>query len=658
MNIINKKRATACIFAVYAILLFATGCGDKQQQQQVTNTLSAPDTLWTPTGDAALDSLLQLAATSPQDTNLARLYDKIGDMYESNDFEKAKTYYLKIGELSEQLDWNKGRYLYAGCLSNMLNREGLIDSAIMVIQKALELAVRENDESNKANMLCNLGNSYYYKEWYEMALNYYMQALPFLERENNTRKLQITYYMMCQIYRDIGAIEKAIEYGEKSVAINRENLSALYVLATVYSVAHEYEKAMDYSQEVLHLCESQNNFYVMAMICYHLGDAAMMLFDLDKAEKYALQSMEIRRQYGIEDYCLTFMLLGKIEQLKGNYAKSEEYTKKALQLAEENENLEEKRFCFTILAELAVAQRKYRENVQYWKEQNLTEIAIAQETVLRASEEMSAKYETEKKELKISALEEEHRLMLYLGIAGGVVLLLVILMFFLFWRWTVQKKHLSDARIKQLEQERLLVAAQAVLDGENAERTRLARDLHDGLGSMLSLVKLNLPDMKSGGILEVEDVSRLQRAIAMLDSSISELRRVAHHIMPESLMRYGLKASLSDFCQSIPIVSFHYFGNDQRMDSKFEILIYRAAYELINNALKHAEATQINVQLVQESDRLSLTIYDNGKGFDTSIETKGMGLDNIRNRMETCDGKMTIYSTQGKGTEINIEIEF
>jgi signal transduction histidine kinase len=111
------------------------------------------------------------------------------------------------------------------------------------------------------------------------------------------------------------------------------------------------------------------------------------------------------------------------------------------------------------------------------------------------------------------------------------------------------------------------------------------------------------------------------------------------------------------FCQAIQNVDFHYFGNDKRLDSKLEIVLYRAAFEMINNALKHAEATQINVQLIQESDRISLTVHDNGKGFDPKIKTDGMGIENIRNRIETHNGKMTLYSEQGKGTEVNVEIE-
>lgn len=141
----------------------------------------------------------------------------------------------------------------------------------------------------------------------------------------------------------------------------------------------------------------------------------------------------------------------------------------------------------------------------------------------------------------------------------------------------------------------------------------------------------------------------------MLDDSIKELRRIAHHMMPESLLRYGLKASLSDFCNAVPNVSFHYFGNEQRIDSNLEILTYRSIHELVNNALKHSHASQINVQIVQESDRLSITVQDNGKGFNPKIQTSGMGLKSISDRVSTFNGEMNIYAEPEKGTEINIE---
>src|SRR5690606_2190790 len=195
-----------------------------------------------------------------------------------------------------------------------------------------------------------------------------------------------------------------------------------------------------------------------------------------------------------------------------------------------------------------------------------------------------------------------------------VILLIALAFAVIRYRLAVSKRKLAEEETQRLEQEKQLVAVQATLDGEAAERTRLAKDLHDGLGSMLSLVKFNLPQMNGGAALEAVDVSRFQKALGMLDESIQELRRVAHHMMPESLLRYGLKVSLSDFCDAIPSVEFHYFGEEKRLPEKLEILVYRCVHELVNNALKHAQASQINVQLIQETNRISFTVQDNGIG--------------------------------------------
>src|SRR5690606_9484701 len=129
-----------------------------------------------------------------------------------------------------------------------------------------------------------------------------------------------------------------------------------------------------------------------------------------------------------------------------------------------------------------------------------------------------------------------------------------------------------------------------------------------------------------------------------------------HHMMPESLLRSGLKVSLSDFCTAIPIVRFHYFGDETRLSGNLEIMIYRCIHELVNNALKHTEATQINVQLVQEENRISFTVQDDGKGYDQQKVTEGMGLQNIRQRVFAFQGKMEIYSSE-QGTEVHVELK-
>ncbi len=247
---------------------------------------------------------------------------------------------------------------------------------------------------------------------------------------------------------------------------------------------------------------------------------------------------------------------------------------------------------------------------------------------------------------------------LYGIILSTAVFILLLLLIILFLRQLSirNKKKLAEQKVLQLMQEKQIVATQAVLEGETAERSRLARDLHDGLGGMLSAVKLNLYDMKQDVIVEAEDVLRFNKVMEMLDKSMQELRRVAHNMMPESLSRYGLKVALEDFCRSFSNISFHFFGEEQRINQKIENTLYRSVFELINNAVKHAQAEHINVQVIQLADRISITVQDNGKGFDIQRTTKGAGLQNVRNRINSVGGTMEIHSVKEQGTEITIEI--
>jgi signal transduction histidine kinase len=228
-----------------------------------------------------------------------------------------------------------------------------------------------------------------------------------------------------------------------------------------------------------------------------------------------------------------------------------------------------------------------------------------------------------------------------------------------------QSNKLNEQKIKEMEKERQLLATQSVLKGEEAERTRLARDLHDGLGGLLSGVKLKLSNLKGNYITSQTSIEQFDLAVNLLDNSIKELRRVAHNMMPEALVKFGLKDALQDFCERISTgkelkLSFQFFGESIRIDQTLETTIYRIAQELVNNALKHAKASEIIVQIMQDSNRIHLTVQDNGIGFNPkNVDTqKSSGLQNLRARIESFNGLLEIASNPNTGTEISVEFTY
>jgi signal transduction histidine kinase len=168
--------------------------------------------------------------------------------------------------------------------------------------------------------------------------------------------------------------------------------------------------------------------------------------------------------------------------------------------------------------------------------------------------------------------------------------------------------------------------------------------------------------MKDNLIMTPDNMVVFERSLDMLDTSIKELRRVAHNMMPEILTKFGLDEALKEYSNTVNAtnllaVKYQSLGMGARLDKATEIIIYRIVQELLNNILKHASASEAFVQLIRENDRLNIVVEDNGKGFDTALfeSSKGAGWANIRSRIEYLKGQVDIHSEPGKGTLVNIE---
>ena len=186
-----------------------------------------------------------------------------------------------------------------------------------------------------------------------------------------------------------------------------------------------------------------------------------------------------------------------------------------------------------------------------------------------------------------------------------------------------QREELQQQRIRELEKDKQLIAVDSMLKGQEDERSRLAKDLHDGLGGLLSGVKFSLSNMKDNLIMTPDNMAVFERSLDMLDTSIKELRRVAHNMMPEILTKFGLDEALREYCNTVNAtnllaVKYQSLGMETRLDKATEIIIYRIVQELLNNVLKHASASEAFIQLIRENDRLNMVVEDNGRGFDTA----------------------------------------
>ncbi|RPE12595.1 hypothetical protein EGT74_03325 [Chitinophaga lutea] len=223
-----------------------------------------------------------------------------------------------------------------------------------------------------------------------------------------------------------------------------------------------------------------------------------------------------------------------------------------------------------------------------------------------------------------------------------------------------QKQQLHDLELDRLSQEHRMTVLSAMLEGQEQERTRLARDLHDGLGGLLSGVKIELSTLHQPAATSPQQAV-VQKTMHHLDNAVEELRRIARSMMPEVLLNYGLGEAVREYCNGlkqsgVPVSCqvFHYRNN---MSHSRQVTLYRIMQELVNNAVKHAAASQILVQLQQRDDRIFLVVEDDGKGFDPAQQRalKGAGLANIRSRAEMLQGTLEVETAPGTGSAFTIE---
>lgn len=225
----------------------------------------------------------------------------------------------------------------------------------------------------------------------------------------------------------------------------------------------------------------------------------------------------------------------------------------------------------------------------------------------------------------------------------ALILLLVLAISYLIFLQTIQRKKLENL--------------QAVVLGEEQERRRLAKDLHDGIGVLLTSIRMRLSNFED----TVDDQESYHQSLEQIDKACTEVRRVSHNLSPASLEKLGLEEAILDLADQINLssdleMSTKVEWTASKLNSEDEVLVYRIIQELINNSLKYAEASKLMLSITEAHESIKLDYSDNGKGFDKQKIKPGIGLKSIASRLDILKGKMSYISQLGKGTHFEISI--
>jgi two-component system, NarL family, sensor kinase len=617
----------------------------------------------------------KMIAYLTDDTAKINSLNKYAEKIQFTDPTKAITIIEKTIIFANKVNYPLGLSIAYGLRAGLLFYEMKLDSCKLLVDKAYNLVSKYNDKASK-NQIASLINRYaaiYQRtQNYDSAVELYLQAANIFKETGNELKIINSYYNLSSIYKYIGDTAKTFFYAKETNKLARIAkdttllIRGLIVLGEAYNFIKNYDSLLLISQKGLGLASRQQMTFAIGIFNNFLG-----LYHTNKTLQYdsaifyynqALASFDsINVQF---DKAVVLQNIGNAYLKKKDYVNAIRFSKQA---SEMSKNLKFDQVQNLSLMDLVQAEENMGnipESFKYLKQYVEVNDAIQNRNNQKKVFDLEAKYLAQKKELDMLSQQKiikQKNILNYL-LASGVLLLLGIITSLYFNYRSKQKLQLQQ--IIKLETQQQLTATEAVLKGEEQERTRLAKDLHDGLGGMLSGIKYSFTTMKGNMVMTVNNAQAFERSMDMLDSSIKEMRRVAHNMMPEALVKFGLDTALKDFCNEIQQsgalhISYQSIGLENMvLDQTTSITIYRIVQELINNTMKHAVAKNAIVQITKSDDQLSVTVEDDGKGFDTTIINKpsGMGWGNITNRVEFLKGKLDVDSAYGKGTSVHIEI--
>ncbi|MBX2899356.1 MAG: tetratricopeptide repeat protein [Cyclobacteriaceae bacterium] len=574
--------------------------------------------------------------------------------------------------LAKQLNYAYGLSVAYTQRATLLFYEAKLDSAKRLFDLAHALALQSNSPKAQRQLALvtqRYAGLYQQNQKYDSAVVAYQSAAEQFSKLGDNTTVIVCYYNLSAIYTILGDTANALQYARQTNQIALQTGDSTYILRSYIALADAYVGAKKFdvvkgiSEKGLRLAHAQKGLFPIGKFHLLLGTYFDYKAHYDSALKHfniALQAFStINLGY---ETSLAMQHIGHTHLQKGDTKQAIEILQQALTKCR---TLKLDQVLRLVLADLVLAQEQagnIKESLQYLKEYVVVNDSITQRTNRKVVYDLEVKYQTQKKEaqLQIQKNELSRKNFINLLLAGSVVSILIIL-FFMYYSFK-QRRLLQEKRISNLEAEKQLLASEAVIKGQEEERGRLAKDLHDGLGGLLSGVKFSFANMKSNVVLDAANAQAFERSLDMLDNSIAELRRVAHNMMPEVLVKFGLHEALKSYCDSIQQsgifkVDFQSLGNEVRLASNTEIILYRIVQELLNNASKYAKASTVLVQLAFHENEIGITVEDNGIGFDvakTNYST-GAGWSNIRARVDYLKGTLDVTSGTN-GTSVHIHI--
>ncbi len=619
------------------------------------------------------------------------------------DLEFSKKLANEALRLSKKNHYRSGEAVSDNIIGTYHKAKSQYDSAGYYFRESLALRRNAHDTIGMAISMRNIMGIEKLQGRYDIAVSTGTNALELLAKMSGSeRTLKERAWIkahLAPIYLKLGDYRAAIQncldakVTFKKFEDNAGLASAIMNLGNVYEETKEYSKALSQFLEAIELNTKIDNQKELAKAYTNVGN---IYYDMDKYDEALLnylRGLKIRQDQGFVDgMSISYLNIGIIYKSVDRMDSALKYYHKSLNLCEESGNIEGQYKAYRELGDLFKSKKRYEESIQFLKKalvmttqsrgttetltlyQELEESYdglgrhdsaliysrkyVALSDSLNEALRSSIVFEStiKDKEYQLAISKEKNRSQTYVIIGlTSFILLLCIILFLVFKSQRAKKKMLH---LQELIKEQELMALDAMIEGQETERKRLAGELHDTIGSILSAIKFAFKAVENMVV-----PASYKKINHMLDEALRTVRQISHDLASGVVLENGIDDALKQLCATLQDtgkiqIKLDIFGFNERAETAVELNIYRIIQELLTNILKHSQAEQVSIQLLKSQDNINLMVTDDGKGFNPAgVQTKyGIGLSNIDKRVQNMSGRWNIDSGKGNGTTVVIDV--
>lgn len=621
-----------------------------------------------------IDSLQQLIQESENDTIVLTCYELISWHYTNKgDFEKAITYvdtlYHESKARKVKFKQIKAHFFY-GVNQRLL---GNFEQALAHLDTNIQYFTSLGKKEQLASALWNVAAIHYERGQYEESINIHLEILDIFQKNDRKDGVASTLMQIANIARDAKKIDIALQNLKEAIHYfeilkdTAQLLIALHNLGDIYENEGDISEAQKIYQKGLEIATVSKLPHRKIIHRNGMARCHALRGNFEVAISLLHKSLALSKLHNYPtEIAYGQMYLGRFFSQQKKYDKALNYLKKAKIYYEERGRLPELITINESLAEVYIQQKQFKEGLEFKNEFWRLQDSIINKEQIKQLSRLVIQYETEKKDKELAqkqllldqkemaVLEERQKTLI--ASSGGLFTSLVAIILGVFY---YQYKKQKTIEIANLQQQQEIIRLQALVEGEEKERQRVAQDLHDGVNGDLVAIKFQLESMEIDSI-RPSDSKHLFRAVEMLDVACQQIRNIAHNLIPPSIKNFGLINAIDQYCKKLDnlhalTIQFIKLGTYIELPQQIELAIYRVIQELLNNLVKHANATEGMVQLSYRSHQIDILVEDNGQGFNLDKTYEGIGLQNIKSRVAYLKATMD-YHADSEGSSFFIQI--